>query len=186
MDPLTLCLKRQRTGYATATTPCQPSSVLPSLSLSLSRLCLCVWVCVCEGWGLLLEGLKPIDALCLAGELALWKVAVSSTPATPFFIFPFSSIFCSALALLHLRNYVPYISLLVHKEYFNFSAHRTHCVAQVEKVFLRQLSSCEIFGPPDDFCLAFLWSWMADRSVPPTWQLSQDVCGLLIAKLLSC
>lgn len=186
MDPLTLCLKRQRTGYATATTPCQPSSVFPSLSLWLSRLCLCVWVCVCEGWGLLLEGLKPIDALCLAGELALWKVAVSSTPATPFFIFPFSSIFLLCSRIVAFAKLCPVYFSISAQRIFQFSAHRTHCVAQVEKVFLRQLSSCEICGPPDDFCLAFLWSWMADRSVPPTWQLSQDVCGLLIAKLLSC
>lgn len=169
MDPLTLCLKRQRTGYATATTPCQPSSVFPFLSLSLSRLCLCVFVCVCEGWGLLLEGLKPIDAL--GRGTGAVKGSSFLDPCDSIFYFPiFLYFFCSALALLHLRNYVPYISLLVHKEYFNFSAHKTHCVAQVEKVFLRQLSSCEICGPPDDFCLAFLWSWMADRSVPPTWQ----------------
>lgn len=158
MDPLTLCLKRQRTGYATATTPCQPSSVLPSLSLSLSRLSLCVRVCV-RGMRVVARGVETHRRTLLGRGTGAVKGSSFLDPCDSIFYFPiFLYFFCSALALLHLRNYVPYISLLVHKEYFNFSAHRTHCVAQVEKVFLRQLSSCEICGPPDDFCLAFLWS----------------------------
>lgn len=145
------------------TTPCQCCLY----SISLTRL-----DCVSEGWGLCcLWGVETHRGTLLGHELALWKVA------TPFFYFPIFLFYISFFFLL-CSLFVAFAKLC--PVYFSISAQGIYQFLS-RSVWPRrsrkcvqswQLSSCEICGPPDDFCLAFLWSWMADRSVPPTWQLS--------------
>lgn len=93
MDPLTLCLKRQRTGYATVTTPCQPSPVFTSLSLALP----CARVCV-RGMRVVARGVETHRRTLLVRELALRKVAVSSIFYFPIFLIYFDFLLCSLLS----------------------------------------------------------------------------------------
>lgn len=94
MDPLTLCLKRQRTGYATVTTPCQPSSVFASLSLSLSRLC--VRVCV-RGMRVVARGVETRRRTLLGRGTGAVKGSNFLDPCDSIFYFP---IFLYFFALL--------------------------------------------------------------------------------------
>lgn len=184
MDPLTLCLKRQRTGYATAPGyPWQASDYpLPVLFIfhPAHSPGLCLWgmrvVLLVRGWNPSWHFAWP------------WTGAVKGSNSIFLFShFPLSHfLLCSALFLLHLRNYVPYISLLVHKEYINFSA----AVCGLEGLESVCSSGNYLVAKFVDHPMTFVWPFCGHE-----WQIGLCLLHgncpkmsvwLLIAKLLSC
>lgn len=171
MDPLTLCLKRQRTGYATAPGYPWQASDYPLPVLFIFHLAhspgLCLWgmrvVLLVRGWNPSWHFAWPWTGA-VKGSNSIFLF--SHFPLLHFFFFLLCSLFVAFAKLCPV-----YFSISAQGIY-QFLSRSVWPRRSRKCVQSGQLSSCEICGPPDDFCLAFLWSWMADRSVPPTWQLS--------------
>lgn len=145
-----------RLRYCDYPLPALVSASLP-LTLTLWAVSLCVRVCV-RGMRVVARGVETHRRTLLGRGTGAVKGSSFLDPCDSIFYFPIFLYFLLCSRIVAFAKLCPVYFSISAQRIFQFSAHRTHCVAQKKKVFVWQLSSCEICGPPDDFCLAFLWS----------------------------